>query len=327
MIGRVRRYEAHGYEAHDALDEDSESFRNAREKVRQEADDFFVKYVRQHAPTQAQFDALAKKVHGTTDSASRDRSSASDEYARGQAAAMLEDLDRAGITCERRDEPHYVIGLHRVSKSLGRLGAGAREDSADTTVDDAIFGGFDLRLDRTSDDDAGEVGPGKVMGAAEAQDAMVRAQKDAWKPGFRKRDGTRRPGAVSDPQGAPFRGASRASTASAQRTIDPQTYAPRERDEDHAEGALLGESSGIDLGGFGVAEGMPGDDVDVNDAQEAMTSRMKDMWRPENRRKRGDGASTSAGFATGEDVDPQVEMVERARLAGLQPLRRVRQGG
>jgi hypothetical protein len=350
MIGRVRRYEAHGYEAHGALDdareklrqlaEDSAKSPGARAEMRQQADVFFAEFVRIEAPTgwnekaQAKFDAFTEKararLRGTTDSASRDRSSTSDGYARGQAAAMLEDLDAAGITVAKRDDPHYVMGVHRVAKELGRIGSSAREDSAGTfdPVDD-MLGGYDLfggfAPHRDSDDDSD--GQGEVEGAADARDALVARQKDAWKPGMRKRDQAR-PGAVTDPQSSPFGGASRASTAAGQNAINASSYAPRELDEQHGEGALEGASAGTGYGGFGAMEGMPGDDQgdgDVQDAADAMVARAKAAWLPQNRKKRGDGASASAGISTGEDVDPQVEMVERARLAGLQPLRRVRQ--
>jgi hypothetical protein len=265
-----------------------------------------------------------------TESASRERSSASDGYARGQAAAMLEDLDSAGITCSRRDDPAFVEGLYKVSKQLGRIGSRAREDAAGTFDPIAeMLGGetFDLRLDGGDDEGDGEGGPGEVEGAADAQSAMVARQRDQWKPGNRKRDQAR-PGAVTDPQSSPFGGASRASTAAGQNAINASSYAPRELgDEDHGEGALEGASAGTGYGGFGAMEGMPGDDQgdgDVQDAADAMVARAKAAWLPQNRKKRGDGASASAGALSTDDVDDggQAAMVAREQARGLQPLRR-----
>jgi hypothetical protein len=230
--------------------------------------------------------------------------------------------------------PRHVTNeaLSAFAKTRAELRGTSDSDSADRydsdVFDSAETGGFDLnldlRLDRTSDDDAGEVGLGKVMGAAEAQDAMVRAQKDAWKPGFRKRDGARRPGAVTDPLGRPLSGASRSSVGSAPSAVAAALYEPRELgDEEHVDEPMFRGMELNDPASLGQGE----DDGSAEDSRDAMVARQKDAWKPQNRKRRGDGASTSAGFATGEDVDPQVEMVERARLAGLQPLRRVRQGG
>ena len=150
------------------------------------------------------------------ESASRDyRGSGtdSDAYVRGQAAAMIEDLDNAGIHCSRRNDPNFVIGLHRVSKRLGRLGPHAREDAAADTFDpvDDMLGGFGMHLDARGDED--DDGPGDVISGGDAQAAMLETQRNAWKtrrPAGPGRLGPK-PASVTDPESAPFTGSSRST--------------------------------------------------------------------------------------------------------------------
>lgn len=246
-----------------------------------------------------------------------------DSEARGRAAIMLEDLDAAGITCARPDDPSFVAGLHKVSKELGRLGPQRARADAFDPVDDMLGGDpFEPHLDASSDEFSSyDDGSGEVVSGEDAQQRMLETQRNAWKT----RRGAARPGAVDDPQPAPFGSASRASTGAAQRTIDPQTYAPRERYEEHGEGALGGATSGTGYGGFGAAEGMPGDDGEgegtIADAQGAMVAKQKDAWKPGMRKR--DRSLRSDGLLAGDvSDDGSAAMLQRQKDAGLQPLRR-----
>ncbi len=149
-------------------------------------------------------------------------------------------------------------------------------------------GGFALRLDGDDHEFDGEDGPGEVMGAADSQAAMVARQRDQWKPGNRRRD-LARPGAVQNPESAPFAGSSRSTHGAGQAAINASSYAPRELDEEHGEGALEGASLGTGYGGFGAMEGMASDDDqgagDVQDAAATMVARAKAAWLPQNRKK------------------------------------------